>query len=186
MNNVVATLETPLAQRLVFDAQRGEVRDQDRRYLLMRPDVLMGTLHLLDDETRACVLAAFAESAAMHGGRSIQAYAAGLGAAAGDGSDGGDALLDLVRRTSPALGWGCWDLERSGDGLALAVANSPFAAGYGRAVQPVCTPIAGILRALAETVLGCPVRVEETACAAIDGHATCRFVARPGVQGVSP
>ncbi|SPA47831.1 V4R domain-containing protein [Cupriavidus taiwanensis] len=180
MTTVAARLETPLAQRLQFDAQRGEVRDQDRRYLLMRPDVLMGTLRLLDDATRACVLAAFAESAAVHGRRSILAYVAGLG------PDAGEALLDLIRRTSPALGWGCWDLARRGNGLVLAVANSPFAAGYGPAAQPVCAPIAGMFRTIAETVLACPVQVEETACAAMGGHDTCRFVARPAAQGVSP
>ncbi|MDK3025980.1 hypothetical protein QO239_25600 [Cupriavidus taiwanensis] len=178
MNTVAAPLDTPLAQRLQFDTQRGEVRDQDRRYLLIRPDVLMGTLRLLDDDMRACVLAAFAESAAAHGRRSIQAYVAALG------PDAGDALLDLVRRTSPALGWGCWNIARRGDGLALAVANSPFAAGYGPAHQPVCAPIAGMFRTIAETVLACPVRVTETACAAMGGDATCRFVAVPAAQGV--
>ncbi len=173
MTTVAAALDAPLAQRLVFDTQLGEVRDHDRRYLLMRPDVLMGTLRLLDDEMRACVLAAFAESAAVHGKRSILAYVAGLG------PDAGAALLDLIRRTSPALGWGCWELERRGDALSLAVTNSPFAAGYGAAIQPVCAPIAGIFRTIAEVVLAGPVQAEETTCAAVGGHATCRFVARP-------
>ncbi|BDB26306.1 4-vinyl reductase [Cupriavidus sp. P-10] len=172
-------MATPLAQRLEFDTVRGEVRDQDRRYLLMRPDVLMGMLRLLDGAVRRDVLAAFAESTARHGRRSILAYLAGLGAG------GGESLQDLICQTSPALGWGRWDFERHGECLVLNVFNSPFAAGYGPSSQPVCAPIAGMFRTIAAIVLERPVQVEETACAAMEGHATCRFVARPDVQGVS-
>lgn len=170
-------LHTPLPRRLVFDLVRGEVRDQDRRYLMMRPDVLMGTLRLLDAEARCAVLAAFADSIATHGKRSILAYLAGL-----DIGDK-DALLDLVCQTSPALGWGRWDFARLADGLALHVFNSPFAAGYGAATHPVCAPIAGMFRTIAEIVLECPVEVEEAACAAMHEHAVCRFVARVPMAG---
>ncbi|MEX3846213.1 V4R domain-containing protein [Paraburkholderia sp. BR10882] len=178
MTTPTSPLATPIAQRLVFDLVRGEVRDHDRRYLLMRPDVLMGMLQLLDDTARAQALCAFADSTARHGKRSILAYLDGL---AGRGAGDGNALLDLICETSPALGWGRWDFERSGDGLVLNVFNSPFAAGYGSAVQPVCAPIAGMFRTVAAIVLGQPVRVQETACAAVHPHATCRFVARPAL-----
>jgi predicted hydrocarbon binding protein len=166
----------PLAQRLQFDSVRGEVRDQDRRYLMMRPDVLMGMLRRLDDGARDVALAAFADSTAEHGKRSIMAYMESL---AGDSG----ALLDLIYQTSPALGWGRWDFERVDGGLVLNVFNSPFAAGYGTATRPVCAPIAGMFRTVAEIVLERPVQVEETACAAMQRHVTCRFVARPAVAG---
>ncbi|MEX3985174.1 V4R domain-containing protein [Paraburkholderia sp. EG287A] len=179
MTTQTSPLTTPIAQRLVFDLVRGEVRDHDRRYLLMRPDVLMGMLQLLDDTTRSQALCAFADSTAQHGKRSILAYLDGL---PGRGAGDGNALLDLICETSPALGWGRWDFERSGDGLVLNVFNSPFAAGYGSAAQPVCAPIAGMFRTVAAIVLGQPVRVQETACAAVDPHATCRFVARPALE----
>ena len=173
---------TTLVQRLVFDQARGEVRDQDRRYLLMRPDVLMGTLRQLDDGTRSEVLAAFADSTAIHGTHSIIAYLSTLEA---DGEDGARALLSLIRETSPALGWGRWAFAPVEDGLALTVANSPFAAGYGPATQPVCAPIAGMFRTVAGVVLGNAVAVEETACAAMGDHDECRFIARRCSQGVA-
>ncbi|GLC95060.1 hypothetical protein Tamer19_44680 [Cupriavidus sp. TA19] len=96
-------MATPLAQRLEFDTVRGEVRDQDRRYLLMRPDVLMGMLRLLDGAVRRDVLAAFAESTARHGRRSILAYLAGLGAGGRGGAAGPD-LPDLARARLGPLG----------------------------------------------------------------------------------
>nr|WP_256094939.1 V4R domain-containing protein [Paraburkholderia nodosa] len=135
-------------------------------------------LQLLDDTARAQALCAFADSTARHGKRSILAYLDGL---PGRGAGDGNALLDLICETSPALGWGRWDFERSGDGLVLNVFNSPFAAGYGSAAQPVCAPIAGMFRTVAAIVLGQPVRVQETVCAAVHPHATCRFVARPAL-----
>lgn len=183
MKTVATTLAEPLAQRLAFDLVRGEVRDQDRRYLMMRPDVLMGMLRRLDDGTRDLALAAFADATAEYGKRSILAYLESLPGAAGE-------LLDLICQTSPALGWGRWDFERIEDGLVLNVFNSPFAAGYGAATQPVCAPVSGMFGTVAEIVLARPVQVEETTCAAMHGHAICRFVARPAtasgvVQGVS-
>lgn len=171
---------TTLVQRLEFDQARGEVRDQDRRYLLMRPDVLMGTLRQLDDGTRREVLAAFADSTAIHGMHSIIAYLSGLEAA---GEDGARALLSLIRETSPALGWGLWDFAPVEEGLGLTVANSPFAVGYGPASEAVCAPIAGMFRTVAGIVLGSAVEVEETACAAMGHHAECRFIARRCPQG---
>lgn len=182
MTSIATTLAVPLAQRLLFDLTRGEVRDHDRRYLMMRPDVLMGMLRRLGDDARDVALAAFADATAEHGQRSIQAYLESL-------PGGGDALLDLIYQTSPALGWGRWDFERLDGGLALNVFNSPFAAGYGVADRPVCAPISGMFRTIAGIVLGHAVQVEEIACAAMQAHATCRFVARPAagaaVQGAS-
>jgi hypothetical protein len=65
---------TSIVDRLVFDRARGEVRDQNRRYLLMRPDVLMGMLLRLSDPVRTEALTALAESTAINGKRSIVAY----------------------------------------------------------------------------------------------------------------
>jgi predicted hydrocarbon binding protein len=43
---------------------------------------------------------------------------------------------------------------------------------------PVCTPIQGMLRAVAGMVFGRLAHVTETDCAAL-GQAECRFVAEP-------
>ena len=160
---------TPLEQRLVFDLEAGEVRDGERRYLLMRPDVLMGALERLDAEARVRVLEAFADSAAEYGGKSVHDYLAEPGATI-------EGLPEIIRVAAAALGWGRWDFESVPGSVRLTVHNSPFAAGFGPCAHPVCAPISGVLRSVVESVLQGPVFVTESACAA-QGASACRFVA---------
>ena len=160
---------TTLERRLVFDLAAGEVRDAERRYLLMRPDVLMGAFARLDAQGRARALQAFADSAAEHGANSVRAYLAESGAPS-------DRLLEIIRTSAAALGWGRWVFEAAPGSLRLTVHNSPFAAGFGHSALPVCAPIAGMLSSVAEHALHGPVAVSETDCAA-HGEAACRFVA---------
>ncbi|WP_454874667.1 V4R domain-containing protein [Paraburkholderia xenovorans] len=171
---------TSIVDRLVFDRARGEVRDQNRRYLLMRPDVLMGMLLRLSDPVRTEALTALAESTAINGKRSIVAYMESI--AQGDAL----ALLSTVRQTSPDLGWGCWDFVQEERQLTLTVLNSPFAAGYGNAAFPVCAPITGMFKTIAEIVLGGQVHVVETVCSAMTGNSSCTFVAnRAGLSSTN-
>lgn len=160
--------------RLTFDAARGEYRDGDIRYLMLRADTLMGLFAELPEAARAEALAAFARAVARFGGRSARAYQAA-------GAQEADALLATIAATAPQLGWGIWTLRREADALALEVHNSPFAAGAGAGAgalaAPVCAPIVGMLRAVGAIVLGGEVAADETSCAATGG-ACCRFTVR--------
>ena len=162
-------------ERLVFDAAAGEYRDGDIRYMMIRPDALMGILAELPEAMQGEFLAAFARSITRHGGRSAQAYRA-----AGDVAPG--QLVATIAETAPQLGWGVWDLRHGDGALDLTVRNSPFVAGHGPAAGPVCHPIIGMLRAIGPMVLGCEVIVAETRCAAM-GHAACRFSVLPLAGG---
>lgn len=142
----------------------------EARYLRLRADTLMGMFRRLAPQERARALAAFARSTAEAGGDSARRY---LERAAGDRA----ALLDIVAKTAADLGWGSWRFERrEAAGLALEVADSPFAAGYGTADAPVCAPIAGMLAAVAGLVLDAECEAREVACRAC-GAAACRFEA---------
>ena len=161
----------PFRDRLVFDGGDGEVRDEDRRYMLMRPAALMGMFRRLDDQTRTRALDALAASVVEMGGDSARAYRSHGGADAAK-------LLATVAATAPDLGWGVWQFEHDGAGVALSVRNSPFAAGFGLASQPVCHAIAGMATAVARLVLDRDdVVARETECAAC-GAPGCRFEAR--------
>jgi predicted hydrocarbon binding protein len=160
---------TTFDKRLVFDHEAGEIRDADRRYMLMRPDVLMGALARLDAPDLARVLQALADSAAENGGKSVHAYFT-------DASPTDEQFFEIIRSTAAALGWGQWAFESATGSVRLTVHNSPFAAGFGSCAQPVCAPISGVLRSVVESVVHGPVLVTETACAA-QGAAACRFVA---------
>jgi len=164
--------------RLVWDAARGEIRDRDIPYLLIRPDSLMGIFRFLPEADRPAAFEAFARSIAHHGRGSAESYQS-LGA------DQADALLTTISETAPQLGWGVWALARNGeDALSLSVGNSPFASGYGDSDIPVCAPIRGMLEAVGGLVFGADTVARETACAAT-GAPRCTFDVRVGTAGAT-
>lgn len=167
-------------ERLRFDTAQGEVLDDDRRYVLLRADVLMGLFARLSAEDRAKALGAFGDSAFEHGSHSVRAYARSL-------PDDGSALFRAVGEGAASLGWGAWRYE-SQDGVSrLRVRNSPFAKFAPASETPCCAPIAGIFRALCEQSWACAVTVEELQCAAVRRDAgeqpqVCVFEARKTEQ----
>ncbi len=166
-----------LHERLFFDTARGAVLDDDRRYVLLRADVLMGIFARLDGAARDVALAAFGRSVAENGAGSVRAYRAGAGGAA--------ALLATIEDAAASLGWGRWrlDLGRADDiaapVLGLTVENSPFAAAAPPGTQHACHAIAGMLEALAGALWSCDAEARETHCAASGAVGACRFVAVP-------
>ena len=154
--------------RIRIDEPAGTIFDGDRRYLLMRTDVLMGMLHELPAALRSEVLEALAASTRQHGGKSVRAYLE---------AGSSDRLAHTVIEGAAAFGWGVWHFSAGANEALLEVDNSPFAAGHGPSDVPVCAPIGGIFHSLAQTVLGSDVQVTETHCAAQHGD-RCRFVAR--------
>jgi predicted hydrocarbon binding protein len=158
-------------ERLAFDESAGEIRDQTRRYMLIRPEALMGVFRRLPPTARMAALDAFTESIVEQGSDSARAYRA-------MGDQDAATLLDTIAATAPQLGWGRWRFNADSDLIRLEVRNSPFAAGFGPAEHPVCHAIVGMLRAVGGIALGRPVIARETACAAM-GADICRFEARP-------
>ena len=145
-------------------------RDAGIRYLRLRADTLMGMFRHLPGPARAQAFAALVRSTAEHGGDSARRYLEGSG---GDAA----ALLAMIEKTAAELGWGNWRFaERESARLALEVADSPFAAGYGAADTEVCAPITGMLQAVAELALGSACEARELQCRA-RGAASCRFEA---------
>ena len=175
-----------LRERLHYDATRGALHDGPRRYMLLRPDNLMGALRTLDPATRETMFEALAQSTLRFGGDSLRAYAA---EAPGDAQ----ALIDATVGAAADLGWGLWTVRKRGEALQVLVQHSPFAAGWlasdtRKEPRPdplrdpdspvVCAPIRGLLAALAGALGWSGVSVQEMSCAA-QGHADCRFIAEP-------
>jgi uncharacterized protein len=156
--------------RLAFDEAQGALMDQTRRYLLIRPEALMGIFRRLPEPARIEALEALAESIVEQGSDSARAYAAMEG--------GGAALARTVAATAPQLGWGRWSFELEPDLIRLEVRNSPFAAGFGSSASPICHPILGMVRAVTTLIFGREADASEISCVAC-GAETCRFEARP-------
>ena len=154
--------------RLHRDDAQGAIRDGPRCYMTIRPEALMGAFRRLAPDARDAALKALGAAVFEVGSDSARADAAMGG--------GGPALARTVAETAPMLGWGRWAMTVGPAALRLTLAGSPFADGFGPADAPVCHAIAGMLRGLANLVLGRPAAVRETACAAC-GAPRCTFEA---------
>ena len=140
--------------------ERGGLMIGPNRYILIRPDALMGLFARLDKTERLSALNAFASSTAEHGGKSTASYA-------GEGFLESRALISAITETAPKLGWGQWSLNLKPSGLDLSVNNSPFVAGFGISEHAVCAPICGMLAAISEQIFGGRTSVIETQCASV-------------------
>lgn len=167
-----------LHQRLQFDFPNGQVLDGPRRYVVLRVDVLMGLFDKLDSPTRTRALEAFQSSVTEFGANSVRAYAKEVGP---------DHLLKTMVDGSASLGWGRWRLDTEEDAIHLSVSNSPFAHGAAPLAGRSCHPIAGMLRAVAETIWNCPAEAHELNCAAehpVGDQHECEFIAIRRFQDV--
>lgn len=159
----------------------GSIFDGPRRYLMMRPDVLMGAVVGLDPLARLNWLQAWSASTARHGDASLKAYAE-------HHPDDPQGLCDTVVQAAADLGWGRWHCHRHSDRIVLHVEDSPFAAGWHAAASEacahaVCAPIQGMFSALARRLMPGALEVEECRCGAQTQEASiCRFEARRGVM----
>jgi hypothetical protein len=170
MSESESSVPQTLRERLAWDPARGRVCDGPRRYLLMRPDVLMGAVVAMVPAYRQSFLTGWAQSTRDHGADSLRAYAQMV---QGDRH----ALLQATVAAAADLGWGRWSLTLEDGALHLEVLDSPFVGGWLAAAEgrpseePVCAPIRGMLQALAEVVLAGPVDVQESECAAVQAQA---------------
>ncbi|WMS41460.1 4-vinyl reductase [Acuticoccus sp. MNP-M23] len=155
-------------ERLRHDEPNGAHYDGDIRYMMIRPDALMGIFARLDPAARQAAMEAFRDSIIERGGQSAATYVS---------ADGIDRLLGVIEATAADLGWGRWHFERIGDGYGLTVRNSPFGAAA-PFEGPACHAIVGMATIVGTMVLGAPATATETACVA-SGAAECRFVVEP-------
>ncbi|MCY1523757.1 V4R domain protein [compost metagenome] len=159
-----------LQQRLKWDPNTGAILDADRRYVMLRADVLMGLFAGLPPGQRAQALDSLQASVRAHGGASARAYRASAAAA--------DAFLRVMAESAADLGWGVWRFESGGAAaLTLAVRNSPFAMAAATRDRPVCHAITGMLEAVSALVMGEPRTFRETRCASM-GAPCCVFQAQ--------
>ncbi|ASC89205.1 V4R domain-containing protein [Alcaligenes faecalis] len=164
---------TEFRDRLSWDAAQGQILDDDRRYLMMRVDVLMGLFRRLDEPARTQALDALGQAVMEQGGLSAKAYWEAI-------NHDPQALLHSIADISAQLGWGNWDIQTKATGaLQVRVKNSPFAWGFGPHDRPLCRPIVGMLTAVGQLIYDQHVQVQETHCCAQGFHADCLFTVLP-------
>ncbi|WP_155403743.1 4-vinyl reductase [Variovorax paradoxus] len=147
-----------LHDRLRFDVDNGQVLDADRRYVLLRADVLMGLFEGLSEGAAEDALAALRDSVNRYGSASVRAY---------DNRADSDpaALLASVAAGAASLGWGRWHIELDGTTCRLRVVNSPFARAR-RVRGEACAAIVGMFSAACSHIWQEPVLATEVHCSA--------------------
>ncbi|MEN4918536.1 4-vinyl reductase [Achromobacter spanius] len=160
-----------LQERLKWDQDAGAILDADRRYVMLRADVLMGLFARLPPGQRGQALDSLQTSVRTNGGASARAYQAG-GAADAAG------LLRVMAESAADLGWGVWRFGNDAAGaLTLAVDSSPFAVAAATRDSPVCHAITGMLEAVSALVTGESRSYREVRCASM-GAPCCEFQAK--------
>lgn len=160
-----------LQERLVWDADAGAILDADRRYVMLRADVLMGLFAALPPAQRDAALGSLQASVRSHGGASARAYQT-------QGAPDRAQFLQVMAQAAADLGWGVWRFQTAGaDALALEVDNSPFAMAITGSDRPVCHAITGMLEAVSALVAGKASTFRETRCAGM-GALCCTFQAQ--------
>jgi uncharacterized protein len=154
---------------ITHNKEEGVIADDAIRYVLIRPDVLMGVAHQLPVDQASIFLDALEKSAFENSRDSFAHYR----------RSGRFGYADFLLRTAEVaatLGWGAWTIHKiSPSASRVEVRNSPFAAGFGRSEAPVCAPIRGVLRAIALIGYGDSAAVRETCCASQEGVNVCHF-----------
>jgi predicted hydrocarbon binding protein len=159
------------------DLNDGAISDGAIRYLMIRPDVLMGVAHELPQEQAREFFRALESSAFRHSRHSFERYRS-------SGRFAVDDFLRGVAGVAANLGWGAWRLEDLENGAReVQVRNSPFAAGYGGSVHPVCAAITGVLKAIVLVGYEQDADVKEVECASRSGGPACRFRITPRCGG---
>lgn len=151
---------------ICWNQEAGELRQSGIRYVLMRPDVVMGVLRHLPEPEQ--YVAAMVASAHEYSRASFDQYA----------QSGATSDVDAIEhgcRMAGQLGWGHWTLRKTvGMPAAVQVENSPFAIAAKPSSIPTCGWIAGVLTALFESAQGKGFIAIETQCTA-QGHSHCEF-----------
>ena len=165
-----------ILDELVYDQSSGSLRYKGVRYLLIRPETLVGFQKALVQNCSQDADDNLFEGGFTGGSLSAKKYK--------DLHNFGDReIIEFMMNMGNQIGWGNFSLVRydpSEMHLCVAVEDSPFAEAYGQSSQSVCHLIRGVLAGMASVLFGGACLAEEVECRA-KGDASCRFVIK--VQG---
>lgn len=162
-------MQNSILEQLAFET--GHLNYKGVRYMLIRPEVIATWHKALAAEVGPEKCAAMMMAAGMTGGaKSSQRYKEVFNYTERE-------IVEFMCKMGGEIGWGIFhlaklDIERGQ--MIIEVADSPFAAAYGPAEQPVCHLLRGVMAGLGAGVLGGEVVSLETACVAT-GDPRCRF-----------
>lgn len=159
-----------ILSNIQFNEEKGELSYQGVRYLLIRPETIIGLQKAAEVRLGQDVGEFIYNGGRIGGTLSVQAYSEKLNLSP-------EGIVDFMAQMGGELGWGHLEVERldrEKKVLIIKAHNSAFAQAYGRSREGVCHLIRGVFAGVAEFLLGGPVEARETLCKASGDH-FCRF-----------
>ncbi len=173
--------DNSILAELVWEPERGALTFKGVRYLLIRPETLIGLQKAMEAEVGPGRTAEVLYQGGFTGGRlSGEKYRDTFGL-----DERG--AVEYMCRMGGEIGWGALrlvDLDLAAGRMVVEAEASPFAEAYGEARQGVCHLLRGVFGGLGEALFGRPVEaVEETCRAAGADRCRIRVAARPEAPG---
>ena len=162
-----------IINQLVYDSASGALTYRDVRYVVIRPETIIGFQKTIEKHSREG-----ARDALFQGGYQGGYLSAKKFKETQNLSD--TETIDFMMTMGAQIGWGHFDLidyDFKNRKLQIRVLNSAFAEAYGDATEGVCHLINGVLSGLAAVLFGRNCMGSETECLA-KGDPHCVFHVR--------
>jgi predicted hydrocarbon binding protein len=160
-----------MLDEMEFDVENGALLYRGVRYLLIRPETIVGFQKVAEEEMGSKARDAMFIGGHTGGKLSAERYMKEFNLRE-------EEILDFMCSMGTALGWGKMEWSENDDGIVVRVHNSPFAESYGEAKHGVCHLIEGVFAGIGEVFYG-KARSEERRCRAM-GDEFCEIVVRRG------
>lgn len=167
-------MSSQILKEMEHDDSRGALTFKGVRYLIIRPDTIMGMFKALVDTLGWEKAGEIFYGGGFEGGKaSTLKFREAFNLSPYEAAE-------YMCRMGRQIGWGRFELETFDSDamkLQISVKSSPFAEMWMDAGKPVCHFIRGVVGGLGEALFGVVSPAEETDCIA-KGDVCCRFVAQ--------
>lgn len=168
-----------ILDELTYDATKGELNYKGVRYLLIRPETLVGMQKGIED---AC--GEGGNEKIFRGGFEGGYLSAKKFKEIHKFSN--REILDFMINMGNEIGWGSFKLELfdpPAKKIRIAVENSPFAENYSKSSMGVCHLIRGVVSGMASVIFGQECIASEVSCRA-KGDDKCLFVVQAETSNI--
>ena len=162
--------QNSIIEQLIYDPASGVLKYKDVRYLLIRPETIVGFQKTIEKHSRKEAQEALFQGGYQGGHLSAKKYKEMQNLSDSE-------TISFMMTMGAEIGWGNFQLieyDFEIRKLQIRVKNSAFAEAYGDATEGVCHLINGVLSGLASVIFSINCTASETKCLA-KGDECCEF-----------
>lgn len=162
-----------ILDELEYDPASGALCYKDVRYLLIRPETIVGFQKAIEKQSRTAAIDALFQGGYQGGYLSAKKYKEIQNLSDKE-------TINFMMAMGAEIGWGNFRLDQYNcdkKKLQISVENSPFAAAYSDSTEGVCHLTRGVLCGLATILFSQSCTASEVECAAKGDH-HCVFLIR--------